>query len=189
MNKPFSENKEIFDIVDIQGNIIGRATRGEVHGNPALIHQTVHCLVFNSQGELYLQKRALHKDVQPGKWDTSVGGHVNLGESMAEAIRRETEEELGIRPEKFQFLYRTLMRNEIESELISTYLVIHDGPITPNPDEISEGRFWSIQEIEKRGLGCGLFTPNFEEEWVKYQKTYVARYDSNFFNRIGIRKK
>ena len=167
-------SSEIFDIVDVQGNIIGRATRGEVHGNPALIHQTVHCLVFNSKGELYLQKRSLHKDLQPGKWDTSVGGHINLGEAPLAAIHRETEEELGIRPENFKFLYRTLMRNEIESELITTYLVIHDGHITPNPDEISEGRFWSVQEI-KNTLGRGLFTPNFEEEWEK-----VTRLDKQY---------
>ena len=167
-------SSELLDIVDVQGNIIGRATRSEVHGNPTLIHQTVHCLVFNSKGELYLQKRSPHKDLHPGKWDTSVGGHMNLGESPLAAIRRETEEELGICPENFKFLYRTLMRNTMESELITTYLVIHDGPITPNPDEISEGRFWNAQEIENI-LGHGLFTPNFEEEWEK-----VTRLDKQY---------
>ncbi|MCK5249813.1 MAG: NUDIX domain-containing protein, partial [Spirochaetaceae bacterium] len=70
---------EIFDLVDDEDRVIGRAGRDEVHGNPALLHRVVHVLVFDGRGRIFLQKRAEDKDVQPGRWDTSVGGHVDAG--------------------------------------------------------------------------------------------------------------
>ena len=84
----------LLDIVDEAGRIVGRETRKCCHGNPALIHRSVHVFVFNSAGELYLQKRSMSKDVQPGKWDTSVGGHLDHGEEYDAAVLREMEEEL-----------------------------------------------------------------------------------------------
>jgi isopentenyldiphosphate isomerase len=124
-------------------------------------------LVINSEGRLLLQKRAANKDTQPGKWDTSVGGHVGFGQSYEEAARREAEEELGIRMEKLDFLYPSRIRNEVESENIQTYLHLSAGPFRHDPGEIDEIRFWSRQDIQG-ALGSGLFTPNFEEEFALF---------------------
>ena len=88
--------EELFPIVDEQGNILRAATRGECHNGSKLLHPVVHLHVFNSAGQLYLQRRPAWKDIQPGKWDTAVGGHVDLGESVEQALRREAREELGI---------------------------------------------------------------------------------------------
>ncbi|MBO7626585.1 MAG: NUDIX domain-containing protein, partial [Paludibacteraceae bacterium] len=87
---------ELFPIIDEDGNVIGKATRRECHSGSMLLHPVVHLHVFNSKGELYLQKRSLSKDIQPGKWDTAVGGHVDYGEEIETALRREAREELGI---------------------------------------------------------------------------------------------
>ena len=159
---------EIFDIVDENDNPIGRASRDDVHGNPELIHRVAHVLVFNSRGELYLQKRASDRKVQPGKWDTSVGGHIGLGESYREAAVRETAEELGIEPgeESFEFLYKYRHSNDYESEYVGSFRIIWDGPVLIQEAEIEEGRFWSLDEI-KRAVP-GIFTPNFLEELERY---------------------
>lgn len=87
---------EIFPIVDSDGNTIGKATRGECHNGSMLLHPVVHLHLFNSSGDLYLQRRPDWKDIQPGKWDTAVGGHIDYGEDTADAIRREIREELGL---------------------------------------------------------------------------------------------
>jgi isopentenyl-diphosphate delta-isomerase type 1 len=156
---------EIFEIVDENDQVIGTAPRAECHGNPSLIHRVAHVLVFNHAGELLLQKRAMSKDVQPGKWDTSVGGHLDLGESYLKAAYREMEEELGIRDVPLTFLYRSQMRNDFESENVATYFACYNGPVRYASQEIDAVRFWSEREIAS-ALGSGNLTPNFEQEWL-----------------------
>jgi isopentenyldiphosphate isomerase len=159
---------EIFDIVDEQDRVIGQAARSACHGNPALVHRVAHVLVFNTCGQLLLQRRSRHKDIQPGRWDTSVGGHLDPGESYLQAARREMAEELGVSGVPLTFLYYSRIRNEIESENVATYLALYDGEITYPGEEIEEVRHWSAAEIEA-ALGSDLFTPNFEQEWRLFQ--------------------
>lgn len=161
------EYQEYLDIVTEDNRIIDKALRCECHGNPRLIHRAAHILIFNSAGQLLLQKRSMNKDIQPGKWDTSVGGHVGSGESYEEAAYRELEEELGIKNVNLDYLYDYKMRNEIESENIRSYFCRFDGCIDFNKDEIDETRFWEIEEIKEQ-LGRGIFTPNFEQEIKLY---------------------
>ena len=88
--------EELFPVVDTDGNIIGSVTRGHAHDGSKILHPVVHLHVFNSRGDLYLQHRPAWKDIQPDKWDTAVGGHVDLGENIDMALKREVREELGI---------------------------------------------------------------------------------------------
>lgn len=166
----FDNNEELFPIVDEDGNIVGSATRGECHGGSRLLHPVVHLHVFNSNGNLFLQKRPEWKDIQPGKWDTSVGGHVDLGEDVASALKREVSEELGIYEFVPEFLLSYVFESDRERELVFVHRTIYDGPILPSA-ELDGGRFWTKDEIVS-GIGTGVFTPNFEKE---YSRVFLDR--------------
>jgi isopentenyl-diphosphate delta-isomerase type 1 len=178
-----SKKAEFFDIVDEHDRVIGQASRSACHGNPALVHRVAHVLVFNSRGELLLQKRSRHKDIQPGRWDTSVGGHLDPGESYLQAAVRETAEELGVSGVPLTFLYHSRIRNEVESENVATYLTHYDGDLVFPVEEIEEVRHWREEEIEA-ALGSALFTPNFEEEWRLY-RAWKQRYSAAYSNGIA----
>ena len=163
---------EYLEVVNEKGEILGSAQRSEIHGNPSLMHKVVHVLVFNRNGELLLQKRSPKKDVAPGKWDTSVGGHVEFGEDLLVSCKREMLEELGITEFEPEYLYSYIHRNNYESELVSTYRCIYDGEISFNMTEIDEIRFWKIQEIEE-AMGQKIFSDNFEDEFRNYSSKYL----------------
>ena len=160
---------EYFEVVNERGEVIGTAPRSECHGNPALVHRAAHVLVFDNEGRLLLQLRSKDKDIQPGKWDTSVGGHLAVGESYEEAALRETSEELGITGVKLNYLYDYPLRNNVESENIRSFYINYDGPVKFQEEEIDEVRHWGMGEV-KRALGTGIFTPNFEQEFKLYME-------------------
>jgi len=156
---------EWFPIVDENGNEISRALRSVCHdGKSKLLHPVVHMHLFSSNGELFLQKRARTKDLLPGYWDTSVGGHVSPGESSEAALKREAFEELSLKKFTYKFISKYIWESPREKELVYSFTGISEDYPVINKDEIEEGRFWSMEEIRKN-IGCDIFTPNFEHEY------------------------
>lgn len=156
--------QELFPVVDENGHITGSVTRGHAHDGSMILHPVVHLHVFNSRGELYLQHRPAWKDIQPDKWDTAVGGHVDLGENVEQALRREAREELGITDFNPESLGHYVFESDRERELVFVHRCVYDGPVTPSGNELNGGRFWTPDEIAGH-MGKGVFTPNFEQEY------------------------
>ena len=158
-------------MVDAEGKVVGRAPRSACHADPALIHRVSHVVVVDGAGRIYLQRRPLAKDIQPGKWDTSVGGHLDIGEDHEAGARREMREELGLegglRP-----LYRYLWRTERETELVATYLHVAAAEPRPHPGEIDEGRWFTPAEAAEL-VGRGEATPNLAEELRRLAAEHV----------------
>lgn len=158
--------EENFPLVDEEGRVIGSATRGECHNGSRLLHPVVHLHVFNSAGDIYLQKRPEWKDIQPGKWDTAVGGHMDYGETPEQALRREVGEELGITDFVPEFVDKYVFDSKRERELVYVNRTTYNGTVRPSEEELDGGRFWSMQEI-KEAMGKEILTPNFESEFKR----------------------
>lgn len=164
------ENEEWLPVVDESGKIIGKAPRSLCHKGEKILHPVVHLHVLNPYGHIYLQKRPINKLVQPGKWDTAVGGHISFGEDLPTALKREAFEEIGL----IDFVAKPLgsyrWDTDIESELVYFFVSYDFQKIRLHSEEVEEGRFWSPSQIKKQ-LGKGIFTPNFEHEYQMLIKT------------------
>lgn len=158
------KNDEWFDIVDEEGRVKGRAPRTICHSGPGMLHPVVHIHIIDAKDRIFLQKRAETKQIQQGKWDTAVGGHISSGETIEDGLKREAAEELGITEFKVQFVARYVWETEVESELVFMFISRYDKAVNINKEEIDEGKYWKIKKI-KESLGKGILTPNFEFEF------------------------
>lgn len=159
--------EEWLPLVNEKGEITGKAPRSQCHQGPGMLHPVVHLHIFNQKGELFLQKRPEDKLVQPGKWDTAVGGHVSFGDTIETGLKREANEELNISGFEPQLLANYKWETEIESEWVYLFITVYNQKIQINKEELADGKFWKLQEIEQE-LGQGIFTPNFEHEFKNY---------------------
>ena len=164
---------EMVPVVEENGLVIGRATRQSVHDGSKLMHPVIHLHIINREGCLYIQKRSMKKDLLPGRWDTAVGGHVDYGETLEEALYREASEELGFRDFNPIFLKSYIWESAREKELVSVFATVGNFTLKPDNDEVTEGRYWNMSEIESN-LARGLFTPNFEQEFKSIKDTLLA---------------
>jgi len=144
--------EEIFDVVNDRDEVIDCQPRSEVH-RLGLKHRATHVLVFNSRGEVFLQKRSMKKDRQPGVWDSSASGHCDSGEDYDACVVRELREEIGLvlaqPPERW---FKLEAGEETDQEFTWVYRCDHDGPFVLHPEEIEEG---------------GWFTPAKVTEWMR----------------------
>lgn len=138
---------EIFDVVNERDEVIGQKPRDEVH-RLGLMHRAVHVLVFNSRGQVFLQKRSMKKDRQPGLWDSSASGHVDSGEDYDACAVREVREEIGLQLKAVpQRLFKLVASPETDQEHVWVYRCTSEGPFTLNEDEIERGGWFAPDEV------------------------------------------
>ena len=164
---------EYFPVVEPNGLVVGRAAREYCHGGTKLLHPVVHLHIIDRFSRIYLQKRPLTKFIQPGKWDTAVGGHVAYGEMLLEALFRESYEELKFTEFNPVRIVTYEFESEVERELVSVYAAVGNFDLNPDPDELDGGAWWELADIDS-GLGKGLFTPNFESEFQMIRQQLLA---------------
>ncbi len=162
-------NEEWVPLVDEKGKVIGQAPRSQVHNGSKLLHPVVHLHVLNRNKAILLQKRPITKDIQPGKWDTAVGGHISAGETLEQALKKEAFEEIGLVNFSAKLHKAYKWESDVESEFIYMFITFDYKNYHVHSDEVEEARFWTRKQIENN-LGEGVFTPNFESEFLLLKK-------------------
>lgn len=160
----FSEEEQL-PAVDESGKVLGRVPRSVCHNGSKVLHPVVHLHVFNKTGGIYLQKRPMNKLIQPGKWDTAVGGHIAFGEDLETSLKREAWEEIGLKQFSAKLLKSYVWESDVERELVYVFSTNDFQGIHLHTDEVEEGRFWTRKQIAQN-MGKGVFTPNFEHEYL-----------------------
>lgn len=172
-----STPKEVLDeewvpLVDEKGNVLGKATRSHVHNGSKLLHPVVHLHVISPGKSVLLQKRPLTKQIQPGKWDTAVGGHVSIDETIETALKREAYEEIGLTDFKAKFVQSYIWEYEVERELVYLFVTYDYKNIHVHSNEVDDAKFWTKNQLLKN-MGTGVLTDNFETEFVKLSELNI----------------
>ncbi len=140
-------SEEIFDVVNERDEVIGQRPRREVH-QLGLRHRAVHVLLFNSRGEVFLQKRSANKDTFPGAWDSSSSGHLTPGETYDDCAVREVREELGIElAQPLRRLFKIDACADTDQEFVWVYRGETEGPFILNPEEIERGEWFAPEKL------------------------------------------
>lgn len=147
------KDKELVDVVNKAGAVIGRATRGRVY-REGLLHPAVNIIVINEKGQIFIQRRSTKK-ILPLYWDISASEHVKSGEGFESAAIRGLKEELSITAPIKLLRKKHIQKNEyteerarfVENELVELYGVVYDGKIEIDKNEVLEGKYVSLKNL------------------------------------------
>jgi isopentenyl-diphosphate delta-isomerase type 1 len=164
-------SQELLDVVDQNDQVVAIKTRGEIHAKE-LMHRAVHILIFNHQGDFFIQKRSMGKDECPGLWDSSAAGHVDSGEDYVSCAIRELSEELGIMVESpLEFLFKLQPQISNGMEHATVYSYVDEGPFQLQKEEIDEGNWISKAEMDQRvGSADPTLTPVVCQIWRQFRQ-------------------
>ena len=159
---------EWLDIVDADNRVVGRAPRDVIH-REGHRHRSVHLLLLDGAGRVFVQRRSLAKDTNPGLWDSSAAGHVDSGEDTVTAAIRELHEELGVRLDPRALVHTGSLAPKPATghEFVEIYRAVSDDPLTLQEEEIAEGRWLEVGELlEWMARAPDDFTDVFHAVWA-----------------------
>lgn len=140
-------------LVDENDNAVGLAEKVEAHTGNGKLHRAFTVLIFNSQGETLVAQRSMDKMLWPLYWDNGCASHPLQGEGYVEAGERRLTEELGFTCDLRivdRFIYHEkYMDFGSENEVCTTLIGEYDGDIKPNPGEVADYKWMSIDDLKK----------------------------------------
>lgn len=176
MSKKTHGNMEAkITIVDKDNNVIGSSDRLEAHLK-GLWHRIAVVHVFNTKGQIYIQKRSPTADTSPNMWDHSAAGHVDSDETPDQAAKRELFEELGIKADNLTFiaLYKTqrVIENKKLNRYWYVYKYVYDGEMQFEKGEVTTGKFVDVDWLKKNMQAKPeMYTDGIKDSLPAYLKT------------------
>lgn len=153
-----TNHDEILDVVNERNEVIGQMERDKAHED-GLWHRHVHVFIFNSKGELLLQKRRGDLKSYPGAWISSASGHIETGEAPLRSAKRELKEELGI---AVPLKNAGIIKIEPQKCFIYFFTGIHDGKVVPQPEEVAGFEYSQLEKVTVMTIRePEKFAPNF----------------------------
>lgn len=170
---------EYIDIWNEDGTPTGKKSlKSEAHLH-GLFHPTVHIWIYNSRGQVLLQKRSETKKTFPGLWDVSVAGHISAGEAIEAAALREAKEELGLEIHisdlYFHGVFKSVQHHPSgihDCEFHHCYLCRLDPDVKAfrlQASEVSEIRWEPLISFADKVWGLSM-----SEAYVPHQRSYYG---------------
>lgn len=147
-------------------------SRKEAHSNSKLIHRVVHAFAYTKDGRVWLEKRSMKKDRYPGEWEATCAGHLNVGESYDNAVRREIKEEAGINSKKIFFIGKWKYRGRDQSENIAVY-AFETSKTPEENEEIEEFKLFALKEARNKSRKATI--PSLTKSFEMFEKWFNER--------------
>ena len=168
-------NDELVVLVDEEDKELGVMEKSKVHGRETPLHRGLSVFIFDKNGNVIVQQRALHKKTWPGVWSNSVCGHPLPGEAYIDAARREVREELGIEVQDLRkvsdYRYRYERNGVVENEICPVFMGTSTGSVKPDPSEVMD---WKWMDFEDLKQVLAKDTAGVWSEWCKEEVGFVA---------------
>ncbi len=175
--------EDLLLLVDSDDKIIGKEEKRSCHLGKGNLHRAFSVFLFNKNKELLIQKRSNKKSLWPLFWSNSCCSHPIFDEDYETAAERRLTEELGIKA-KLKFLYKFQYQEKFgiigsENELCAVLVGVSDLAPKPNPDEVSEFKYISLEDLKKQiEEHPDDFTPWFKMEFQKLLSDYKEDIDN-----------
>ena len=169
---------ELIDIVDENDNITGEIKdRDYVHNNN-LYHRHVSCFILNNNGEVLLQRRSMTKKKNPGIW-SKTGGHVDAGETVIDALKREVKEEIGLEMNDKRIFFMNKFKSTNPNYFSYGYVYVTNNKTTDfklQLDKVDKVEYFKIEDLEKEKRNKKFTFYNWDDDDFYSQMKFLKEF-------------